>query len=166
MFVLSNRCINLCPEKWNFCQTPILPQQVWFEQLNCFPLSSCTSAAVCWAKYYCLNPPDTWHVIRDTWWGVTILSRFQLPSSISMIFMISWRLGGNGWPNELINQLITRLLVELPGYTGLLKMIYQVLRFWDVLNCLELSQVICRCLELSEVVWSGLELSQVMSSCL
>ena len=58
--------------------------------------------------------PDTWHVTRDmwhvtcdTWRRVNILSIFQLPSSNSLGFMISWRLRGKGsvteWINELIN---------------------------------------------------------------
>ena len=53
---------------------------------------------------------DTWHVTHDTWhmtcdtlWGVDILSKFQLPSSYGLWFMISWRLGGKGWPTELMN---------------------------------------------------------------
>ena len=53
---------------------------------------------------------DTWHVTRDTWhvtrdrWhltcdmfgGVNILSKFQLPSSYRLWFMILWRSGGKG----------------------------------------------------------------------
>ena len=40
---------------------------------------------------------DTWHVTRDTFWGVNILSKFQLPSSYRLWFMILWRSGGKGW---------------------------------------------------------------------
>ena len=68
---------------------------------------------------------DTWHVTRDTWhdtWhmtcdmfgGVNILSKFQLPSSYGLWFMILWISGGKGWLNQLINQWITRLFIEQP----------------------------------------------------
>ena len=50
---------------------------------------------------------DTWHVTRDMWhvtcdmlWGVYILSKFRLPSSSGLWFMICWKLGGKGWLNE------------------------------------------------------------------
>ena len=57
-----------------------------------------------------------WHVTCDTWqvthdmrhvtcdmlWGVTILSKFQLPNSFGLLFMIFWRLGGKGSLNEWI----------------------------------------------------------------
>ena len=53
---------------------------------------------------------DTWHVTRDMrhvtydmLWGVNILSKFQLPSSSGLWYMIFWRLGGKGWLTELIN---------------------------------------------------------------
>ena len=39
---------------------------------------------------------DTWHV----WGGVNILSKFQLPSSYRLWFMILWRSGGKGWIAE------------------------------------------------------------------
>ena len=47
---------------------------------------------------------DMWHVTCDTWHmtcymfgGVNILSKFQLPSSYCLLFMILWRSGGKGW---------------------------------------------------------------------
>ena len=55
-----------------------------------------------------------WHVTRDMFWGVNILSKFQLPSSYRLWFMILWRSRGNGWLNELINYLMTRLFIEQP----------------------------------------------------
>ena len=52
---------------------------------------------------------DTWHVTRDTWHmtydmfgvggGLNILSKFQLPSSYRLWFLILWRSGGKGWLN-------------------------------------------------------------------
>ena len=51
---------------------------------------------------------DTWHVTHDMWlvvWG-NILSKFQLPSSYGLWFMISWRLGGKGWLTHSLTQSI------------------------------------------------------------
>ena len=47
---------------------------------------------------------DTRHVTRDTFGGVNILSKFQLPSSYRLWFMILWRSGGKGSVTELMNQ--------------------------------------------------------------
>ena len=47
---------------------------------------------------------DTWHVTRDTFGGVNILSKFQLPSSYRLWFMILWRCGGKGWIAEWMNE--------------------------------------------------------------
>ena len=74
---------------------------------------------------------DTWHVTRDIWnmkrtwhvtcdilWEVNILSKFQLPSSYCLWFMILWRSGGKGWRTDLIiewmNESMTRLFIEQP----------------------------------------------------
>ena len=52
---------------------------------------------------------DTWHMTCDTWHvthgggGVNILSKFQLPSSYRLGFMMLWRLGGNRSLNQLMN---------------------------------------------------------------
>ena len=46
---------------------------------------------------------DTWHMTRDMFGEVSIPSKFQLPSSYCLWFMILWRSGGKGWLNELIN---------------------------------------------------------------
>ena len=46
---------------------------------------------------------DMWHMTCDMLWGVNILSKFQLPSSHCLWFMILWRSGGKGWMTELIN---------------------------------------------------------------
>ena len=40
---------------------------------------------------------DTWHMTRDMFGGVNILSKFQLPSSYHLLFMILRRSGGKGW---------------------------------------------------------------------
>ena len=61
---------------------------------------------------------DTGHVTRDTWhvWRVSILSKFQLPSSYCMWFMILWRFGGKGWINKLINdKAVYRTAPATPG---------------------------------------------------
>ena len=54
---------------------------------------------------------DAWHVTRDTWHmthdmfgGVNILSKFQLPSSYRLWFMILWRSGGEGSLTQRINE--------------------------------------------------------------
>ena len=62
---------------------------------------------------------DTWHVTRDTFGGVTIISKFQLPSSYRLWFMILWRSGGKGWLNELIND--EAVYRTAPATPGLLK---------------------------------------------
>ena len=70
---------------------------------------------------------DTWHVTRDTWHvflgGGNILSKFQLPSSNRLWFMMLWRSGGKGWVTEWINQLINDEAVyrTAPATPGLLK---------------------------------------------
>ena len=46
---------------------------------------------------------DMWHVTHDTFGGVNILSKFQLPSSCRLWFMILWRSGGKGLINEWMN---------------------------------------------------------------
>ena len=48
----------------------------------------------------------TWHVTHDMWyvWGVNILSKFQLPSSYGLWFIILWISGGKGWLNESMNK--------------------------------------------------------------
>ena len=63
---------------------------------------------------------NTWHVIRDTWHltrntfgGVNILSKFQLPSSYRLWFMILWRYFRKRL-TDLINQSVTRLFVGQP----------------------------------------------------
>ena len=57
---------------------------------------------------------DTWHVIRATFGGVNILSKFQLPSSYRLWFMILWRSGGKGWLTESMNEWMTRLFIAQP----------------------------------------------------
>ena len=48
---------------------------------------------------------DMWHVKRDKFGGVNILSKFQLPSSYRLGFMILWRSGGKGWITQSVNEL-------------------------------------------------------------
>ena len=67
---------------------------------------------------------DTWHVTCDTWhvWGVNILSKFQLPSSYRLWFMILWSSGGKGWLDQSINQSVNDEAVyrTAPATPGLL----------------------------------------------
>ena len=56
----------------------------------------------------------TWHLTRDTFWGVNILSKFQLPSSYCLWFMILWRSGGKGSRTDSMNEWATRLFIEQP----------------------------------------------------
>ena len=76
---------------------------------------------------------DTWHVTRDTWHvtcdtfgGVKILSKFQLPSSYRLWFMILWRSGGKGSLTDWINQWINDEAVyrTAPATPGLLIIYY------------------------------------------
>ena len=48
---------------------------------------------------------NTWHVTRYMWHvvGVNIHSKFQLPSSYGLWFIISGRFGGKGWVTDWIN---------------------------------------------------------------
>ena len=58
----------------------------------------------------------TWHVTRDLFGGVNILSNFQLPSSYSLWFMIFWRSGGKGWLTEWLNdEAVHRTAPATPG---------------------------------------------------
>ena len=64
---------------------------------------------------------DTWHLTCDTWLVVNILSKFQLPCSYGLGFMMSWRFGGKRSLTQSVNELIKRLFVEYPPATpGLL----------------------------------------------
>ena len=56
---------------------------------------------------------DTWHVTCDTFGGVNIISKFQLPSSYRLWFMILWRYFRKRL-TDLINQWMTRLFVGQP----------------------------------------------------
>ena len=66
---------------------------------------------------------DTWHVTRDTWhmtcdtFGeVNIPSKFQLPSSYCLWFMIIWRSGGKGWLSKWVsNEAVYRTAPATPG---------------------------------------------------
>ena len=74
--------------------------------------------------------PDTWHLTCETWHvkpytlhvtpdmlnmvGVSILSKFQLPSSYGLGIMMFWGFGGKGLLNELMNQWVTKVIVEQP----------------------------------------------------
>ena len=57
---------------------------------------------------------DMWHVTCDLFWGVNILSKFQLPSSYCLWFMILWRSGGKCSLTYWLTQLIMRLFIEQP----------------------------------------------------
>ena len=67
---------------------------------------------------------DMWHMTRDMFGGVNILSKFQLPSSCRLWFMILWRSGGKGWLGDWMNQSINDEAVyrTAPATPGLLNM--------------------------------------------
>ena len=69
---------------------------------------------------------DTWHMTCDMFRGVNILSKFQLPSSYRLWFMIIWRSGGKGWLTELLNYWMNHEAVyrTAPATPGLLKTLY------------------------------------------
>ena len=60
-----------------------------------------------------------WRVTGDTWWGLNILSKFQLHSSIGLGFMMYWRLGGKRWPTHLMNDegVYTECWSDLDNYS-------------------------------------------------
>ena len=81
---------------------------------------------------------DTWHVTRDTFGGGNILSKFQLPSSYRLWFMILWRSGGKGWLNEWIYELINHKAVyrTAPATPGLVMTPYAsdiTFNYWSTL---------------------------------
>ena len=65
---------------------------------------------------------DMRHMTCDTFGGENILSKFQLPSSYRLWFMILWRSGGKGWLTELMNELMNDEAVyrTAPATPGLL----------------------------------------------
>ena len=65
---------------------------------------------------------DTWHVTRDTLGGMNILSKFQLPSSYRLWFMILWKYWGKGSLTYQMNELISDKAVyrTAPATPGLL----------------------------------------------
>ena len=84
---------------------------------------------------------DTWHVTRDTWHvtcdmfgGVNILSKFQLPSSYRLWFMILWRSGGKGSLADWINdEAVYRTAPATPGLLKTLSILSPLLlpgSFW------------------------------------
>ena len=66
---------------------------------------------------------DTWHVKCDMFGEVNIPSKFQLPSSYCLWFMIIWRSGRKGWLTELINEWMNDEAVyrTAPATPGLLE---------------------------------------------
>ena len=64
-----------------------------------------------------------WQVTHDMFGGVNILSKFQLPSSYRLWFMILWRSGGKGWLSQSVSQLMNDEAVyrTAPATPGLLK---------------------------------------------
>ena len=60
---------------------------------------------------------DTWHLTCDMWnmvVGVNIISKFQLPTSNGLWFMMPCRFGGKGWLTEWMNESVIRLFVKQP----------------------------------------------------
>ena len=67
---------------------------------------------------------DTWHMTHDMFGGVDILSKFQLPSSYCLWFMILWRSGGKGWLTDLISD--KAVYRTAPATPGLLKIVNHI----------------------------------------
>ena len=65
---------------------------------------------------------DMWHVTHEMWHvvGVNILSKFQLPSSYYLWFLILWRFGWKEWLTQSVNQ-YRGCFYNSPGYTGSVK---------------------------------------------
>ena len=65
---------------------------------------------------------DTWHfVTRDMFGGVNILSKFQLPSSYGLWFMISWSSRGKGSRSDWMNdEGVSRTAQATPGLLKIL----------------------------------------------
>ena len=62
---------------------------------------------------------DTWHMTYDIWTmtqetlrEVDIVSKFQVPISNGLGFMMFWRFGGKGLPIEIMNEWITKVFLE------------------------------------------------------
>ena len=67
---------------------------------------------------------DTWHMTCDMYGRVNILSKFQLPSSYRLWFMILGRSGGKGSLTEWMNEWMNHVAVyrTAPATPGLLNM--------------------------------------------
>ena len=57
-----------------------------------------------------------WQMTRDMymWWGVNILSKFQLPSSYGLGETVFWEYFLKGWLSLLLSPLMTKVFVEQP----------------------------------------------------
>ena len=68
--------------------------------------------------------PDTWHLTCDRWHVtydmchvnivVNIVSKFQVPSSNGLAFMMFWRFGWKGWLSYLIYLLLPKVFEKQP----------------------------------------------------
>ena len=56
----------------------------------------------------------TLHVTCDMLWVLSVLSKFQLPSSYGLGSMIFFWFGGKGWLTHWMNELLTKVFVEQP----------------------------------------------------
>ena len=81
---------------------------------------------------------DTWHVKRDTFWGVNILSKFKLPSYSYLWFMILWRSVGKGSLNQSVNH--EAIYWTAPATPDLLK----IVMYWSQSKNLDLNWMDCR----------------------
>ena len=61
---------------------------------------------------------SAWHVTNDTQGAGNIVLKFQGPSSHGWEVMMFWELGGRGSLTEWMNQRVTKVFVEQPGYIG------------------------------------------------
>ena len=79
---------------------------------------------------------DTWHMTLNLFGGLNIFSKFQLPNSYRLWFMILWRSGGKGslneWMIELMNhEAVYRTALATPGL--LITMLVLMSTLWNKL---------------------------------
>ena len=55
---------------------------------------------------------DIWTMTQETLREVIIVSKFQVPISNGLGFMMFWRFGGKGLPIEIMNEWITKVFLE------------------------------------------------------
>ena len=126
-FVKNNKNLKIM---WHMtCKTWHVTCDMWHVTWNTWHLTRGIWHKSCdmWHMTY-----DTWHMTHDMWhmtcgmlWGVNILSKFQLPSSYCLWFMIFWRFGGKGWLTDWLTDWLTEWMNNKAVYVEQLR-IHQV----------------------------------------